>query len=170
MLDRALQEETSVDRAGGSAATPAPETGVHPVSIEVALGAAIWFLAVTWVGFARGGEVDWDLVVATLFFIGFFALFLLAASYAMRDARWRLPPTSFRKFLDSPVGTATGTMCSRCEPLPNGGTEVKVEMDMSMTGRMAEYGRGMMRPVSRQLTKRFADAAKRELEAAGISS
>jgi hypothetical protein len=86
---------------------------VHPISIEVALGAALWFITVTWVGFARGGEIDWDLVVMTLFFIGFFALFLLAASYAVKDKRWHLPSTSFHQFLDSPVGTATGTMRGR---------------------------------------------------------
>jgi hypothetical protein len=56
------------------------ETGVHPIAIESALGAALWFLAVTWVGFARGGEIDWDLVVVTFFFVFFFGLLLLTAS------------------------------------------------------------------------------------------
>src|SRR5262245_54108242 len=61
------------------------QTSVHPVAIEVALAAALWFIAVTWVSFARDAEVDWDLVVVTLFFIFFFALFLFAASRALRD-------------------------------------------------------------------------------------
>jgi hypothetical protein len=51
------------------------QTSVHPIAIEVALAAAFWFIAVTWVSFASGTEVDWDLVVVTLFFIFFFALF-----------------------------------------------------------------------------------------------
>ena len=96
MQDRAIREETSRDQTGSRALIPfqPAETGVHPISIEIALGAALWFITVTWVGFARGGEIDWDLVVMTLFFIGFFALFLLA-SYAVKDKRWRLPSTSF---------------------------------------------------------------------------
>jgi len=89
------------------------QTSVHPVAIGVALGAALWFLAVTWVSFARGPEVDWDLVVVTLFFFFFFALFLLAASYALNDPRWRQRDTNFGEFLDSEVGTATGPMRGR---------------------------------------------------------
>jgi hypothetical protein len=64
----------------------AAQTDVHPVAIEVALAAALWFIAVTWVSFARGAEVDWDLVVVTLFFIFFFALFLFTASHALKDS------------------------------------------------------------------------------------
>lgn len=71
------------------------ETSVHPATIGVALAAALWFIAVTWVSFARGAEVDWDLVVVTLFFIFFFALFLFTASYGLKDqmatARHQLP-------------------------------------------------------------------------------
>lgn len=67
----------------------------------------------TWVSFARGAEVDWDLVVVTLFFIFFFALFLFTASHALKDSRWRQRKTSFREFLDSEVGTDTGPMRGR---------------------------------------------------------
>jgi hypothetical protein len=95
-----------------------PQTGVHPAAIGVALAATLWFIAVTWVIFARGAEVDWDLVVVTLFFIFFLALFLFTATYALKDSRWRQRDTSFREFLRSEVGTATGrcadaTSCSR---------------------------------------------------------
>ena len=90
-----------------------PQTGVHPAAIEIALGAALWFIAVTWVSFARGPEVDWDLVVVTLFFIFFFALFLLTASHGLKDPRWRQRKTNFREFLESEVGTDTGPMRGR---------------------------------------------------------
>lgn len=90
-----------------------PQTGVHPVAIEIALAAALWFIAVTWVSFARGPEVDWDLVVVTLFFIFFFALFLFTASPALKDPRWRQRKTTFREFLESEVGTETGPMRGR---------------------------------------------------------
>ena len=95
-----------------------PETGVHPAAIGIALIAALWFIAVTWLRFARGAEVDWDLAVVTLFFVFFFALFLFTATYALKDPRWRQRDTSLREFLRSEVGTATGPMadatsCSR---------------------------------------------------------
>ena len=90
-----------------------PETGVHPAAIGIALIAALWFIAVTWVSFAHGTEVDWDLVVVTLFFVFFFALFLFTASHALRDPRWRQRDTNLREFLRSEVGTATGPMTGR---------------------------------------------------------
>ena len=89
------------------------ETGVHPIAIEVAPAAALSFLAVTWVSFARGGEVDWDLVIVTLLFI------LRTPEHRdlwIEDARWRQRDTSFREFLDSEVGTATGQMRGRDHP------------------------------------------------------
>jgi hypothetical protein len=89
------------------------QTGVHRAAIEVALAAALWFIAVTWISFARGMEVDWDLVVVTLFFIFFFALFLFTATYGLKDPRWSQRDTSFREFLNSEVGTATGPMRGR---------------------------------------------------------
>ena len=48
---------------------------------------------------------------SSLFF--FFGLLLLTASYAVRDPRWHLRDASFRDFLESPVGTTTGTMRGR---------------------------------------------------------
>ena len=90
-----------------------PETGVHPAAIGIALAATLWFIAVTWVSFARGAEVDWDLVVVTLFFVFFFGLFLFTATYALKDPRWRQRDTSLREFLRSEVGTATGPMSGR---------------------------------------------------------
>jgi hypothetical protein len=73
----------------------------------------MWFLLVTWLSFATGGEIDWDLVVVTLFIVIFFTLFLLTASFAARDPRWHLRDTSFREFLKSEDATATGTMRGR---------------------------------------------------------
>jgi hypothetical protein len=89
------------------------ETGMHPAVIEIVLGAVLWFVLVTWMSFARGGGIDFDLVIATLFFAFFFGLFLVVASFTAKDPRWRLPDTSFREFLRSQVGTATGKMRGR---------------------------------------------------------
>jgi hypothetical protein len=91
----------------------ATETGVHRVVPEIAVGAALWFIAMAWLDFARGGEIDYLLAIATLFFVIFFTLFLLTASYTLHDSRWPSRDTSFREFLRAKVGTATGTMRGR---------------------------------------------------------
>lgn len=91
----------------------ATETGVNTVVAEIAVGAALWFIVMAWLDFARGGEIDYLLVIVTLFFVLFFALFLLTASYSLHDPRWPLRDTSFREFLRAKVGTATGTMRGR---------------------------------------------------------
>lgn len=103
----------SVTDAGSEPGLVKAQTGVHPAAIGIALAAALWFIAVTWVSFARGAEVDWDLLVVTLFFMFFFALFLFTATYGRKDPRWRQRDTSFREFLKSEVGTATGPMSGR---------------------------------------------------------
>jgi hypothetical protein len=54
----------------------AGEAGVHPIVVKIAIGAVLWFLAITWLAFAGSGGVDWDLTVVTLFFAVFFTLFL----------------------------------------------------------------------------------------------
>ena len=125
MSDRISSEQRSGSDAAG-VAEPQPitdagqepglakaQTSVHPVAIGIGLAAALWFLAITWVSFARGAEVDWDLVVVTLFFVFFLGLFVFTATYAWKDPRWRQRDTSFREFLDSDVGTATGPMRGR---------------------------------------------------------
>ena len=105
---------------GFKAAVPTPppsrdvrQTAVHPVVIELAIGAALWFVAIVWLAFARGVETDFVLVVVTLFFAFFLGLFLLTASYGLHDPRWELPSTTFREFLTSRVSTETGTMRGR---------------------------------------------------------
>ncbi len=89
------------------------ETSVHPIVVEIVIAAAVWFIAVTWLDFARGSGVDLDLAIVTLFFVIFFALFLLTATYGRDDPRWRLPATSFRAFLRARIGTATGPLRGR---------------------------------------------------------
>jgi hypothetical protein len=85
------------------------ETSVHPSVIKILLGVTAWFLLVTWFSFARGGAVNLNLAIAILFFL----FFLLTSSYGVNDPRWNLRKTSFREFLDSDVGTATGKMRGR---------------------------------------------------------
>jgi len=88
-------------------------TGVHPAVFKVALSAVVWFLAVAWLDFSGGAEVDLSLAVVTGFFVMFFTLFLVTASLAVNDPRWRLPKASFRKFLDDEVPIDRGMMRGR---------------------------------------------------------
>jgi hypothetical protein len=91
----------------------AGETGVHPIVVKIALGATLWFLAVTWLSFAWGPEIDYLLVIVTLFFALFFTLFLLTASYSTHDPRWPVRDTSLHEFLTSKIGIGSGTMLGR---------------------------------------------------------
>jgi hypothetical protein len=86
----------------------ASEAGVHPIVVKIAIGAVLWFLAVTWLAFAGRGEVDLDLVIVSLFFAIFFTLFLLLASFSVSDPRWPTRQTSLREFINSNVGLASG--------------------------------------------------------------
>jgi hypothetical protein len=91
----------------------APVTGVHPAVIKVALSAVVWFLAVTWLDFSGGREVDLSLAVITGFFVMFLTLFLVTASMAVKDPRWQLPKVSFKKFLADNVPIDRGMMRGR---------------------------------------------------------
>jgi hypothetical protein len=109
-----MQDRTETTATEPTKKQPAPtSTGVHPAAIITIIGAALWFIAVTWLAFAHGRETDYLLVIVTLFFGAFFALFLLTATYNRGDARWPVKRTSFREFLDGTVGTATGDQRGR---------------------------------------------------------
>jgi hypothetical protein len=90
-----------------------PKTGVHPVVIKVALSAVVWFLAVTWLDFTGGVEVDLDLAVVTGLFVAFFTLLLLTASMVIDDPRWAQPKATFTDFLNDDVPVDSGTLQGR---------------------------------------------------------
>jgi hypothetical protein len=68
---------------------------------------------VTWLSFGWGRETDFVLAVVILFFAFFIGLFLLTASYSVKDKRWPVRETSLQEFLDSEVGIGGGTMRGR---------------------------------------------------------
>lgn len=90
----------------------AKESNVHPMIGKIAIGATIWFIAVIWLSFGSHGDFL-SLAIVTLFFVIFFGLFLLTASYSWHDPRWSLPKISFREFLNSKVRIETGTLSGR---------------------------------------------------------
>ncbi|GAA1072626.1 SRPBCC family protein [Nocardiopsis composta] len=65
-------------------------------------------------------------------------------------------------------GTASGTVLARLAG-PEGSTEVTVETDITVTGRVAQFGRGVMADVSERLVSRFADNLAAELAGSGGS-
>ena len=91
----------------------ATEVGVHPIAVETALAAALWFIAVVWVAFAAGPEIDYLPVIVTLFFMMFFTLFLLTASYSVKEPRWPSRTMRLREFLRSKVAIGSSTMSGR---------------------------------------------------------
>jgi carbon monoxide dehydrogenase subunit G len=59
-------------------------------------------------------------------------------------------------------GTAAATITSTMEAL-EGGTRVRVETDMRVTGAAAQFGRGVMQDVSAKLMGRFADCLAEQM-------
>jgi carbon monoxide dehydrogenase subunit G len=59
-------------------------------------------------------------------------------------------------------GTASATITSTLSE-ENGGVRVHVETDMQLTGRVAQFGRGMHKEVASKIMGRFADCLEQEL-------
>jgi uncharacterized protein len=59
-------------------------------------------------------------------------------------------------------GNAQATIESSLSP-QNGGTRVDIVTDLSLSGPVAQYGRGLVEDVSSQLVTRFADCLKAQL-------
>jgi carbon monoxide dehydrogenase subunit G len=63
------------------------------------------------------------------------------------------------------AGSAKMTMESRLTALPDGGTEVVVQADVDVVGRLVQLGRGMIQQVSHQIFAQFAACVRGTLEA-----
>ncbi|MGB3634247.1 MAG: SRPBCC family protein [Rubrobacteraceae bacterium] len=59
-------------------------------------------------------------------------------------------------------GTASATITSTMSE-ENGGTRVHVETDMHLTGRAAQFGRGVQQDVAEKLLTQFADCLEKEI-------
>jgi carbon monoxide dehydrogenase subunit G len=62
-------------------------------------------------------------------------------------------------------GTASATITSTMQEV-EGGTRVRVETDLRVTGPAAQFGRGVMQDVSAKLMNRFADCLAQEMAGA----
>lgn len=102
---------TGEPEASSAEGAEATEVGV-PIAVA-ALAAALWFIAMVWIAFAAGPEIDYLLVIVTLFFMMFFTLFLLLASDSVKDPRWPSRTMRLREFLRSKVAIGSSTMSGR---------------------------------------------------------
>ena len=59
-------------------------------------------------------------------------------------------------------GTASATITSTLSE-ENGGTRVRVETDMHLTGRAAQFGRGVQQDVATKLINQFAECLEKEI-------
>ena len=61
------------------------------------------------------------------------------------------------------AGSARLTMTSRLTAMADGATEIRVEADIDVAGRIIQFGRGMIEGVSKQLFRQFAECIRAEL-------
>ena len=64
-------------------------------------------------------------------------------------------------------GAVKVTMLSKVTQLSTGGSEVVVEGEVDLVGKIVQFGRGMIEEVSRQLFRQFSACVKQQLEVAG---
>jgi len=67
------------------------------------------------------------------------------------------------------AGSAKMSMTSRLMPLEGGATQVQVVADVDIVGRAAQFGRGMIESVNKQLFKQFAECLRGTLEGPPVS-
>ena len=63
-------------------------------------------------------------------------------------------------------GSTKVSMLSTVAPLANGGSEVLVNADIDLVGKIVQFGRGMIEEVSRQMFRQFSTCVRKTLEVA----
>jgi carbon monoxide dehydrogenase subunit G len=63
-------------------------------------------------------------------------------------------------------GSTKVSMLSTVSPLANGGSEVLVNADIDLVGKIVQFGRGMIQEVSKQMFRQFSTCLKKHLEVA----
>jgi hypothetical protein len=61
-------------------------------------------------------------------------------------------------------GSTKVTMLSTVAPHPGGGSEVVVNAEVELVGRIVQFGRGMIEEVSRQMFRQFSTCVRAKLE------
>jgi carbon monoxide dehydrogenase subunit G len=68
------------------------------------------------------------------------------------------------------AGSAKLSMTSRLAALPEGRTEIRVEADIDVAGKLVQFGRGMIEQVSKQLFRQFAECVRGEMAGRGTGA
>ncbi|HEX3252397.1 MAG TPA: SRPBCC family protein [Pyrinomonadaceae bacterium] len=63
-------------------------------------------------------------------------------------------------------GSTKVSMLSTVAPVASGGSEVTVNADIELVGKIVQFGRGMIEEVSRQMFRQFSTCVKQHLEVA----
>jgi carbon monoxide dehydrogenase subunit G len=63
-------------------------------------------------------------------------------------------------------GSTKVSMLSTVSPLANGGSEVLVNADIDLVGKIVQFGRGMIQEVSKQMFRQFSTCVTKHLEVA----
>src|SRR5262252_178925 len=66
-------------------------------------------------------------------------------------------------------GSTKVSMLSTVSPLTGGGSEVLVNADIDLVGKIVQFGRGMIEEVSRQMFRQFSNCVKQQLEVTDTS-
>jgi len=61
-------------------------------------------------------------------------------------------------------GSTKVSMLTSVAPLTAGGSEVSVNADIELTGKIVQFGRGMIEEVSRQMFRQFSTCVRQQLE------
>lgn len=61
-------------------------------------------------------------------------------------------------------GSTKVSMLSTVTPLANGASEVSVNADVELVGKIVQFGRGMIEEVSRQMFRQFSTCVRQKLE------
>ncbi|HEV7823587.1 MAG TPA: SRPBCC family protein [Mycobacteriales bacterium] len=95
-----------------------------------------------------------------------------AAVIESRDAEARVLTLSGKGNDQQGKGVATVSVVARVEDAGEGTSRVAIEQDLRVTGRIAQFGRGVMRDVSQRLSQEFARSleAKMAADAAAAAS
>ena len=67
-------------------------------------------------------------------------------------------------------GTARATITSTLEDDGNGSTKVHVETDMQVTGKAAQFGRGVQQDVATKVMNRFAECLEQEITSGSLTA
>src|SRR5262245_13894431 len=62
-------------------------------------------------------------------------------------------------------GSTKVSMLSTVSPLASGASEVLVNADIDLVGKIVQFGRGMIEEVSKQMFRQFSNCVKQQLEA-----